>query len=36
MEYRRRTSDDTLNNYREFRIGAYLRFSKFVYSRETL
>jgi hypothetical protein len=34
MEYRHRTGDDHLNNYREFRIGAYLRFSKFVYSRE--
>jgi len=30
-EYSRRTGNDTLNNYQEFRIGAYLRFSKFLY-----
>jgi hypothetical protein len=33
IEHRRRTGDDTLNNYKELRIGAYLRFSKFIFNR---
>lgn len=33
LEHRRRTGEDTFNNYREYRIGAYLRFSKFIFNR---
>jgi len=34
IEHRRRIGNDSFDNYREWRIGAYLRFSKFVYGRE--
>jgi hypothetical protein len=32
FESKRRTSDDNQSNYREYRIGAYLRFSKFYFN----
>jgi hypothetical protein len=34
VEHRRRTSNDSLNEYKELRIGAYLRYSKFIYNRQ--
>jgi len=34
IEHRDRTSSDSLNDYHELRIGAYLRYSKFIYNRQ--
>jgi hypothetical protein len=33
FDTRRRRGDDALNNYQEYRIGAYLRFSRFIFNQ---